>query len=92
MAQFVALLPWMGLVGGVFALFLREKGVEKGASATALLPLAFPPVLVAIAAVAAANFLSGEPKGALYFLAAGAAWSTIVTLVIRSITWPPSRF
>jgi hypothetical protein len=65
----------------VFALFLREKGVEKGASATALLPLAFPPVLVAIAAVAGANFLSGEPKGALYFLAAGAAWSTIVTLV-----------
>lgn len=80
MDQFIALLPWLGLVGGVIALFLREKGVEKGLPATSLLPLAFPPVVVAVLGVLGANFATGETRVALYFFAAGCFWSALVSM------------
>ena len=68
-------LPWAGLAVGLAALLIRDKVEEKGSWAPGLL---LGPAIAAVLAIVGAQFLSGDLRIALYFLAGGAIASVLI--------------
>jgi hypothetical protein len=68
-------LPWAGLAVGLAGLLIRDKGDEKGVGALGVL---FAPAVGVAAAIIGAQFLSGDLRIALTFLAAGVVVSSLI--------------
>lgn len=81
MEVWIEILPWLGLAIAAIGLFVQEKGGGSRPSATALLPLAFPPVVLGVAAAVYANFVAGDLKDALFIFAGAAGVATLVSIV-----------